>query len=217
MAVKKYKKGAKTKLSKNFNQSEFDCHCSCNSVTLIDTELVSWLQKIRDKAGKPVTITSAYRCKVNNARAGGVSNSKHMLGMAADIQIAGLKPNDIAKIAEQVGCRGILRYTGPKNFVHIDTRPSKYWGYTTNGGSTFTAVTTFGTDCPYAIPKETVRRGSNGNAVKWVQWMLNRKGYPCKIDGDFGTATYTQLVKYQSKNGLKVDGVAGTNTIAKLK
>lgn len=217
MAVRKYTKGEKKQLSKNFNQKEFDCHCSCKSTTLIDDELVTWLQKIRDIAGKPVTITSAYRCPVNNRAAGGVSNSKHCLGMAADIQIKGLEPNDIAKIAEQVGCRGILRYTGSKNFVHIDTRPEKYWGYTTNGGASFTAVSTFKESYP------TVKLGmTNNKYVEILQQKLKSLGYKGKdkkaitVDGDFGANTEYAVKAFQKKKGLTVDGIVGEKTWDKL-
>lgn len=220
MSVRKYKKGENKQLSKNFKQKEFDCHCSCSSTTLIDDELVSCLQKIRDIAKKPVNITSAYRCPINNRLAGGVSNSKHCQGMAADIQISGLTPNEVAIIAEKAGCRGILRYTGSKNFVHIDTRPTKYWGYTTNGGASFTAVSTFGTvakdSCPYAEPKTTLKKGNKGNGVKWLQWKLNKQGYKLTVDGDFGAGTETAVKDFQKKKGLTVDGVVGANTRKKL-
>lgn len=215
MAVKKYTKGAEKQLSESFNQKEFDCNCSCKNPTLIDTELVKWLQAIRDLAGKPVIITSAYRCPTYNTSpsVGGVKNSKHCLGMAADIHIKGLTPNEIAQLAEKVGCRGILRYTGPTNFVHIDTRPSKYKGYTTNKGRTFTAVSSFFT---------TVKLGSKGDAVKTLQTKLKKLGYKGKdgkelvCDGDFGANTEFALKAFQKKKSLVADGIAGPKTWAKL-
>lgn len=44
------------------------------------------LQPIRDKWGKPLTVNSGYRCKELNKAVGGVSNSSHLTGLAADIE-----------------------------------------------------------------------------------------------------------------------------------
>lgn len=47
------------------------------------------LQPLRDWWGKPIVIGSGYRCAALNKAVGGVSNSQHMLGEAADINIGG--------------------------------------------------------------------------------------------------------------------------------
>lgn len=49
-------------------------------------ELLPLLNEIRYKWGGPVRITSGYRCKLLNRMVGGVENSDHTLGYAADIQ-----------------------------------------------------------------------------------------------------------------------------------
>lgn len=43
------------------------------------------LQPAREAFGKPIVISSGYRCPALNSRVGGVSDSRHLLGMAADI------------------------------------------------------------------------------------------------------------------------------------
>ena len=43
------------------------------------------LQPLRDTVGAPVYINSGYRSKKLNAKVGGVPNSRHLLGKAADI------------------------------------------------------------------------------------------------------------------------------------
>lgn len=45
------------------------------------------LEKIRKYIGKPIVITSGYRCPELNKAVGGVSNSQHMLGEACDFII----------------------------------------------------------------------------------------------------------------------------------
>lgn len=44
------------------------------------------LQPLRDIIKQPIVITSGYRCKRLNALVGGVSNSQHLIGQAADIR-----------------------------------------------------------------------------------------------------------------------------------
>jgi hypothetical protein len=76
MAIKSYTKGKSTKLSTNFGSHEFDCKGKgCCSTTFIDEQLVSYLQKIRNHFGKPITISSAYRCATHNTNVGSGTGS----------------------------------------------------------------------------------------------------------------------------------------------
>ena len=146
MAIKTYAKGSNTKLSANFNSSEFDCHGSgCCSSTLVDDKLVTYLQQIREHFGKPVNISSGYRCATHNKNIGGATNSRHSKGQAADIYINGVAPAEIAKYAESMGILGIGLYETNNDgfFVHVDTRETKSFWYgqkeasrTTFGGTT---------------------------------------------------------------------------------
>jgi hypothetical protein len=45
------------------------------------------LEPLRQHYGKPIRITSGYRCPLLNAAVGGVTNSQHMLGEAADLSV----------------------------------------------------------------------------------------------------------------------------------
>lgn len=131
MAIKTYEKGSTETLSKNFRVSEFLCHgSSCCSTGKIDADLVTILQKIRDHFGKPVYISSAYRCPTWNKEVGGVSGSYHLRGQAADIKVEGVAPAEVAKYAESIGVLGIGLYETSTDgyFVHVDTRTTKsYW------------------------------------------------------------------------------------------
>ena len=138
MAIKTYAKGTSTKLSANFNSTEFDCHGSgCCSSTLVDDQLVTYLQKIREHFGKPVNISSGYRCATHNKNVGGATNSRHAKGQAADIYINGIAPAEIAKYAESIGILGIGLYetNSDGHFVHIDTRTTKSFWYGQNEAS----------------------------------------------------------------------------------
>ena len=50
------------------------------------------LDPIRDRFCTPVIITSGYRCPKVNKLVGGVNNSQHMSGCAADFHVRGFNP-----------------------------------------------------------------------------------------------------------------------------
>lgn len=65
----------------------------------------------------------------------------------------------------------------------------------------------------------TLKKGSKGNITKLLQEKLISLGYDLGkhgADGDFGTATYNAVVKFQKDNGLTTDGIVGQNTWRKL-
>lgn len=47
--------------------------------------LADYLDGIREKLGKPILVNSGYRSPMLNKAVGGVSNSQHLKGLAADI------------------------------------------------------------------------------------------------------------------------------------
>ena len=132
MAIKTYAKGTPTKLSANFKSTEFDCQGSnCCLTTEIDEKLIDYVQKIRNHFGKPVNVSSGYRCATHNKNIGGATGSRHSKGQAADIYINGVTPAEIAKYAESIGILGIGLYEtdADGHFVHVDTRETKSFWY----------------------------------------------------------------------------------------
>ena len=57
-------------------------------------ELSQMLEKIRTIYGKPIIIGSGYRCPRLNKAVGGVPNSQHQFGQAADIKTVSDLPQD---------------------------------------------------------------------------------------------------------------------------
>lgn len=59
--------------------------------------------------------------------------------------------------------------------------------------------------------------GSTGEEVRQIQEKLKRWGYYTgEVDGIFGSQTLAAVRYFQSKNGLVVDGIVGTNTLNAL-
>lgn len=52
--------------------------------------IVNTLQPLRNALKKPVIISSGYRCEKLNKYIGGVTNSQHCKGQAADISVVGM-------------------------------------------------------------------------------------------------------------------------------
>lgn len=197
MAVKTYKRGDTTKLSANFCVYEFDCNGSrCCNETKIDTKLVEYLQKIRDHFGKAVTIASGYRCEVHNGKIkNAAKKSKHMLGMAADIKVAGVKPAEVAKYAESIGVLGIGLYETAKDgyFVHIDTRTTKSFWY----GHAQERRTTFGGSVAAQEPAED-------EAYSLVQFVKDvQKACGAAVDGVAGPETLSKTVTLSARKNRK--------------
>ena len=218
MAIKTYKKGDAAKLAPNFRAREFDCCGSgCCNETLIDEELVSYLQQIRDHFGEPVYLTG-YRCPVHNAKTPNAApKSRHTLGMAADFHIDGVAPAEIAKYAESIGVKGIGLYEGKDgNFVHIDTRDTKSFWY--GHGQAYRS--TFGgapDDKRCIVELKVLKKGAKGEQVRAMQRLLNGRGYNCgSTDGIFGTATDSALRAFQKAKDLIPNGECGEKTWSKL-
>jgi len=115
--IKVFKRGDKTKVSKNFSASEFDCKCGACPDTPIDLDHVSKLQKLREDLNSPMTITSAFRCEAHNAKVGGSKASQHVKGTATDIVVKGMTPDEVADACEHFD--GLGRYN---TFTHLDNR-----------------------------------------------------------------------------------------------
>lgn len=112
------------KVSKHFRVREFASKDGSDKV-LVDDDLVSLLEQIREAAGgKAVTINSGYRSPAHNAAVGGVSNSQHVKGTAADIVVEDTDPLTVGQIAEHYLNKkgGIGVY---QTFTHVDTRTTR--------------------------------------------------------------------------------------------
>lgn len=61
-----------------------------------------------------------------------------------------------------------------------------------------------------------LRPGSRGDEVRRMQQALKDLNYPAQADGVFGPDTLIALKAFQARNGLRIDGAAGPNTLDRL-
>jgi len=110
------------KVARDFNLSEFACPC-CNLV-MLHPKLLAKLVELRNALERPVYITSGYRCFVFNQKVGGVPNSYHRTGLAADIKVKDINLIELLEMCENINFNGIGFYE-KKDFLHLDVRPTK--------------------------------------------------------------------------------------------
>lgn len=103
-------------LTDHFNLKEFECPC-CHRVRICPLLLLR-LEKLRGLWGEPMVLTSAFRCDAHNSAVGGVKNSLHRLGQAADVRITCEKQGRFVPLARKCGFTEILPGM-ERGFVHI--------------------------------------------------------------------------------------------------
>jgi zinc D-Ala-D-Ala carboxypeptidase len=102
-------------MGKYFKEDEFKCSC-CGKV-FVNPSLIPTLDKIRKSYGKPMVVTSGYRCPEHNKEVGGATNSEHLIGMAADVHCN----NNRDRFALIKACldNGVTRLGIGPTFIHI--------------------------------------------------------------------------------------------------
>lgn len=114
-------------LTASFQRHEFACQGTncCGGSAPINLGLVSALQELRDKVGKPLHINCGFRCLTHNRAIGSEDDSQHPLGNAADVRVPdGYTCEMFAAVAETIeafATGGVGRYP-TRGFVHLDVR-----------------------------------------------------------------------------------------------
>lgn len=82
---------------------------------------IAGLQRIRCALGRPMIITSGYRCPELNLAVGGVESSQHVKGEAADfISPSFGRPSDITEyLSDRMGILGIDQLILESSWVHV--------------------------------------------------------------------------------------------------
>jgi len=100
--------------------------------------LAAMLEQLREALAEeigrpaPLIVVSGYRSPAHNVKVGGVPNSYHTRGMAADVVCQQAFPSMVQRVALRLQTQGIVggvgRYAG---FTHVDIGPRRAWDETT--------------------------------------------------------------------------------------
>ena len=108
---------------KYFNIEEFDSPDEPGSGQYMDDEFLEMLDNARHLAGIPFIINSGYRTKAANRDAGGLKNSAHLDGFAADIRCNASRER--MYIVGALLEAGFNRIGIGNGFIHVDNDPTK--------------------------------------------------------------------------------------------
>ncbi len=119
-------------MNKYFSENELRCKCGCGEY-YFNLGTLARLNQLRVEYNKPITISSAYRCKEYNTKKG--YTQTHATGQAVDIPISRKNAYKLLKLAFKYGFTGIgIKQHGNQRFVHLDDLPESeirptVWGY----------------------------------------------------------------------------------------
>ena len=111
-------------LTKNFTVEELACkHCGQMRIPLPSIER---LQRLRDRSGQPLRLSSAYRCPEHNAAVSSTGRNGPHTKAAFDVLTSGPEAYQIVALALLEGFTGIgVNQKGPHaaRFIHLDDLP----------------------------------------------------------------------------------------------
>ncbi len=115
----------------NFIESEFACRCGCGRAFMIP-DFMDRLQAIRDDFGKPMPVSSGFRCIAYNKKLNG--GPEHVLGLAADIPCYNPEAAELdeLRVKHNMPRFGTSQRKGRARFVHIGGSfdlPKARWSY----------------------------------------------------------------------------------------
>ena len=92
---------------------------------LVVRRAIVQLDAVRAALGKPLTINSAYRDPIHNAKIGGAPLSRHKFGDAFDISLTNQDKAELFFMCREKGFTGFgMNY---RTFLHVDCGPPRRW------------------------------------------------------------------------------------------
>ena len=102
-----------------FSDDELRCQCGCGGLKF-DPTVRQALNAIRSKYGKPMVVSSGYRCPDHPIEAKKSHPGEHTTGMCVDIACHGFDAATLTKLAMDQGAKRIgWNQKGSSRFIHL--------------------------------------------------------------------------------------------------
>lgn len=91
-------------------------------------QLANFLEEVKTVlGGKPIMISSGFRCKALNDAVGSKDSSQHRIGLAADFRVPGMTPDEVVRavVASGIGYDQIIREFDRWTHISISDKPRK--------------------------------------------------------------------------------------------
>ena len=123
-------------MTPHFSKSELECKCGCGEASM-SPDFLKRLERVRIAFGRPMIISSGYRCPDYNFEIGSGKLSPHTEGRAVDVAVRGGDALKLVDVGIYCGMTGFgISQKGESRFIHLDDadaikgRPRKWiWSY----------------------------------------------------------------------------------------
>ena len=91
-------------------------------------QLANFLEEVKTVlGGKPIMISSGFRCKALNDAVGSKDTSQHRTGFAADFRVPGMTPDEVVRavVASCIGYDQIIREFDRWTHISVSDKPRK--------------------------------------------------------------------------------------------
>lgn len=117
----------------SFTRAETACHCGCGQCGM-DEAFMDALQALRNQYGRPMPVTSGYRCPDHNVNISDSGpNGPHTTGKAVDVAVnRGRDAYDLVFMAMSHGFTGVgvsVKKGQANSFIHLDRVAPRLWSY----------------------------------------------------------------------------------------
>jgi uncharacterized protein YcbK (DUF882 family) len=118
--------------TRDFTDDELRCQCGCGKLNPDPrfSVFMDRVQVLREQYGKPLTVTSAYRCPKHPIEAKKAVAGQHTIA-AIDLGVSRSDAHEILRLAFLLGFTGIgVNQKGNHRFIHLDDREvPTVWSY----------------------------------------------------------------------------------------
>lgn len=111
-------------MTPHFKKSELACRCGCGR--LPSYVFMEKVERLRDRLGFPLVVTSGFRCPEHNNRVSRTGLSgPHTTGRAIDLGVSHAHALEVVRMALSMGFTGIgIKQHGTGRFIHLDDLPN---------------------------------------------------------------------------------------------